>query len=236
MSEDQFSFHQFLEDSKNTLINPKKYFSSMSEVHSMGNSIIKALIYGLIAGIINFIWSELNLTIISFILSIIFKGSSAVGIMAGITTLITSIMLSVFILITGSIILLLLSAVCGGISKFETIVSVTASLMVLIPLHAILNVTFWFDIFLGFVISLIIGLYGIRMLYYALVNTFKANEGIVRAITIILAIIPTLIFISYFIFVSGENFGAKYNERKFKGVDKKIHQHQRMAPRGQIGI
>ena len=57
MNEKTFDFKKFIDDSKETLLNPKSYFASMKLDGGMGEPIIKALIYSVIAGVFYLIWS-----------------------------------------------------------------------------------------------------------------------------------------------------------------------------------
>ncbi|HNV52221.1 MAG TPA: hypothetical protein PKM28_04990, partial [Tenuifilaceae bacterium] len=59
MSEQKFDFNQFISDSKETLLNPKSYFATMKLDGGMGEPLIKALIYSVVAGVLYLIWSFL---------------------------------------------------------------------------------------------------------------------------------------------------------------------------------
>ena len=52
-----FDFKKFIDDSKETLINPKSYFASMPLGGGMGEPLIKALIYSVVAAVFTLIWS-----------------------------------------------------------------------------------------------------------------------------------------------------------------------------------
>ncbi|HMB20028.1 MAG TPA: hypothetical protein VKQ10_03090, partial [Spirochaetota bacterium] len=102
-----FNFAQFIDDSKNTLTNPKEYFASMAKEGGFGEPIIKALLYGLVAGLITFIWGIIGLSAAGG-LGAMFGG--AVGIMAIVGGLIFAL-IGLFI---GGLIMLIISAICGG--------------------------------------------------------------------------------------------------------------------------
>ncbi|MBK8883074.1 MAG: hypothetical protein IPN67_12015 [Bacteroidales bacterium] len=61
MSNETFDFNAFIQESKEVLVNPKSYFSTMKTSGGMTEPIIKAVIYGAIAGAIAFLWSILKL-------------------------------------------------------------------------------------------------------------------------------------------------------------------------------
>ena len=56
-----FDLNAFIKESKETLLNPKAYFSTMKTSGGMAEPVIKALIYGVVAGIIVFLWGILGL-------------------------------------------------------------------------------------------------------------------------------------------------------------------------------
>ena len=90
-------------------------------------------------------------------------------------------------LFIGGVILLIVSAICGGNTNFEANVRVTAALMVLSPISALLSFTSGINLWLGGLISLAVSLYGLYLLYHALVNALKGKEGTAKVITIVLA-------------------------------------------------
>lgn len=53
MSENAFNFNEFIKESKDSLVNPKAYFASMKTEGGLGEPIIKALLYGIVAVIID---------------------------------------------------------------------------------------------------------------------------------------------------------------------------------------
>ena len=61
MSNGTFDFNAFIKESKDVLVNPKSYFSTMKTSGGMTEPLIKAVIYGAIAGAIAFLWSLLKI-------------------------------------------------------------------------------------------------------------------------------------------------------------------------------
>ena len=166
MAEPGFTFKKLIYESKAVLIAPKEYFTSMIKEGGFGEPVIKALVYGVLAGLIGYILSLLQLyTGSGFIFS-----TGAGGIMIVMCAIITAL-IGLFI---GGIIVLIISATCGGSTGFETNVRVTASLMVLGPVNALLGVFSGINITLGVIISIIVSLYGIYLLYQSLVKALNA--------------------------------------------------------------
>lgn len=178
MSENAFNFNEFIKESKDSLVNPKAYFASMKTEGGLGEPIIKALIYGTVAGIIGLIWSLLHV-------------SAAVGGMfgsaVGITVLLFAIIFSVIGVFIGAVIVLIISAIAGGKTDFEPCMRVSAALMVLMPISAFFGFAGSIHYLLGSLISLAINLYGLWMLYHALVQPLQAKEGTTRIVLYVLA-------------------------------------------------
>lgn len=185
MAESGFNFQKLIDDSKATLTNPKSYFASMAKEGGFGEPIIKALIYGLVAGILYFIWSLLNL----------YAGGMFGAGAGGIMIIIGSIIAAFIGLFIGGLIVLILSAICGGNTSYEANVRVCASLMVLSPVSALLSFFGGISPTLGVIISLIVSLYGLFLLYNALVNALGGKEGVAKVISIVLAVIVAIFLI-----------------------------------------
>lgn len=175
-----FDFSAFIEDSKATLVNPKDYFSKMAKEGGLAEPIIKAAVYGLISGVIYFIFTLLNLSAFGMF------GKSA-G-MALIGTPIFAV-IGVFI---GGVIMLIISAICGGNTAFEANARVVASLMVLGPVQALFSFLTSISFYLGLVVSALIALYGLYLTFIALVNALNAKENVAKIVVGILAILYVL--------------------------------------------
>ena len=61
MSNGTFDFNAFIKESKDVLVNPKSYFSTMKTSGGITEPLIKAVIYGAIAGVFAFLWSLLKI-------------------------------------------------------------------------------------------------------------------------------------------------------------------------------
>lgn len=178
MSESTFNFNDFIKESKDSLVNPKAYFASLKTEGGLGEPIIKALIYGTVAGIIGLIWSLLHVT-------------PAVGGIFGsaveLPVLLFAIIGSIIGVFIGAVIVLIISAIAGGKTDFEPCMRVSAALMVLMPVSAFFGFAGSIHYFLGSLISLAINLYGLWMLYHALVQPLQAKDGTARIILYVLA-------------------------------------------------
>lgn len=185
-----FNLQQFIEDSKNVLIAPKEYFTSMAKEGGLGEPIIKALIYGALAGVISMIWSIAGFGAMGGALG------GAIGGGIGIMILVWAIIGAIIGLFIGGVIVLVISAICGGSTDFEANVRVTASMMVLSPINAVLGILAGIHFSIGALVSLLVSLYGLYLLYQALVNALGAKEGSAKVVSIVLAVIPALILAS----------------------------------------
>ncbi|NLN31060.1 MAG: hypothetical protein GX158_07505 [Bacteroidales bacterium] len=183
MSNSSFDFNALIRDSKEVLKDPKAYFSSMKTTGGFAEPVIKALIYGLVAGIFTFIWSLLKIGPATFGIS-----GGTVGFMA----LVWSVVGAVIGLFIGAVILLVISAICKGSTDFESNVRVTAALMVMMPVSAFLGFFMGINITLGTIVGLAVSLYGLYLLYHGLVQALKANAGSSRVLVLVLAALTIL--------------------------------------------
>jgi hypothetical protein len=183
MSEATFDLNAFIKESKDVLVNPKAYFSTMKTSGGMTEPIIKAVVYGAVAGVIAFLWSLLNI------------GAAAGGILGGsigIMIFISYIIGSIIGLFVGAVIVMIISSICKGSTDFESNVRVTAAVMVLMPVSALLGFTGHFSIYLGLIFSLAVSLYSMWLLYNALIETLKATPETTKIVMYILIAIIVL--------------------------------------------
>ena len=186
MSNEGFNFSKFIEDSKNSLMNPKGYFTSMATTGGFVEPIIKAVLYGFVAGIFTFLWGVLKIGAID---AGVFGGM--LGTTVGIMGFIWSIIGALIGLFIGGVIMLIISAICGGSTDYEANVRVVASLMVISPIKALFGFL-GFISFLGLIVGLAISLYSIWMLYHALNESLKAKVATSKVISIVLAVLLAL--------------------------------------------
>jgi hypothetical protein len=143
----------------------------------MTESLIKAVIYGAVAGAIAFILSIFKLGAIS-------SGFWAPG--TGIMVFIYFIIGSVVGLFIGAVILMVISSICKGSIDFESNVRVTAAVMVVMPISAFLSFTGHFSIYLGTIISLGVTILSLWLVYNALIETLKSKPETTKTVMYIL--------------------------------------------------
>lgn len=181
-----FDFNAFINESKETLLNPKSYFSSMKTAGGMVEPLIKAVIYGVIAGIFYLIWGLFHLG----------AAGSLLGGAVGFVGLIWAIIGSIIGLFIGAVIIMVISAIGKGSTDFEACMRVSASLMVIMPVSALLSFLGGISLTLGLIVNLIIWLYSLWLLYHGLTGSLKATPGTVKIIMWVLAAILVLFTIT----------------------------------------
>jgi hypothetical protein len=205
MSNSTFDFNAFIKESKDVLVNPKSYFSTMKTTGGIAEPLIKAVIYGAVAGIIAFIWSLLKIgggTLGMF--------GGAVGVMA----IIWYLIIAIIGLFVGAVIILVISAICKGSTDFEANVRVAAAVMVIMPISALLGFITGLNLTAGSIIGLAINLFALYLLYHGLVQALKANPGTTKIVMYVLAALLVLFFLL--------GLGAKNRASKFmKDFDNK---------------
>lgn len=202
MENESFDFNKLFEESKNTLLNPKEYFTSMVVTGGLVAPVIKAAVYGLIAGLLTFVWSLFHLGGAT---------SSMIGGAVGFMAIIFSIIGALVGLFIGAIILMILSAIAKGSTDFEANVRVSASLLILMPLSSLFSFFSGFNLTLGAIVSLLINLYGLWLLYNALTTTLKGDQRTSKIVTVVLAALVAIMFIA--------GFGARKKAADFFGSD-----------------
>ena len=198
MSNSTIDFNALIKESKDVLKDPKTYFSTMKTTGGIAEPLIKALIYGAVAGIIAFIWSLFKIGGAS---------SGLLGGAAGFVAIIWYIVAAVIGLFIGAVILLVVSAICKGSTDFESNIRVTAAAMVMMPISALLGFLTGISITLGSIVGLAVSLYGLYLLYHGLTQTLKADTGTSKIVVLILAALLILFTIL--------GIGAKKKASKF---------------------
>jgi hypothetical protein len=217
MASEGFSLSKVFEDSKKVLLSPKEYFSSMSLEGGIGEPILKALVYGIVAGIFSLLWSLLN---ISGFTGGLFGG--AVGVMAFLGSVIWAI-IGVFI---GAVIVLIISAIAKGSNDFEANMRVAASVMVIFPINAFLGFTAAIGGTFASLITLLVNLYALYILYFGVIHALKAEMSPSKVIHYVLAGLLVLIFIIGLATRSAVN---KYTGINSKKAEKLMKEYQKAA-------
>lgn len=181
-----FDFNAFIAESKETLVNPKGYFSTMKTSGGMAEPVIKALIYGVVAGIIIFIWGALGLGGAAGVLG------AGIGGMALVWTVIAAVV-GVFV---GAVVILVVSSICKGNTDFEACLRVAASVMVVMPISALLGFTAGISPVFGAIVSLGVNLFALYLAYNGLTEALKANPGTARIVMYVLAALLVIFMIA----------------------------------------
>ena len=181
-----YSIYKMYEESKEVLLNPQDYFLSMETQGGLREPVIKALVYGVVAGIFAFFWNLLNITGISM------GSSGGSGAIVGLFGAIISAVIGVFI---GGLIILIISNICKGNTDFEPSVRVAAATMVLYPINVFLGFFGAISYSLGEIISLAVSLYGVYLIYLAVTTILQGEIQTARTVSYVLAGISILLFI-----------------------------------------
>ena len=198
MSNSTFDVNALIKESKDVLVNPKTYFSTMKTTGGIAEPLIKAVIYGAVAGIIAFIWSLLKI------------GGTTMGIFGGavgVVAIVWYLIAAIIGLFIGAVILLVISAICKGSTDFEANVRVTASVMVIMPISALLGFITGLNLTAGSIVGLIVNLFALYLLYHGLVEALKANQGTTKIVMYVLAALLVLFLLL--------GLGAKNRASKF---------------------
>jgi hypothetical protein len=212
MSNETFDFNVFIKESKDVLVNPKSYFSTMKTSGGITEPLIKAVIYGAIAGIFAFLWSLLKLGVVT---GGMFGG--AIGIMLFVWYIIGAI-IGLFI---GAVIVLIISSICKGNTDFEACVRVTAAVMVVMPVSAFLGFAGGINLYLGVIIALAVNIFALWLLYNGLVEALKSNPETTKIVAyVLIAIFVLFMLLGLGARRSANKFMNEFNNSDFKELMK----------------
>jgi hypothetical protein len=214
MSDGTFDLNLFIKESKDVLLNPKSYFSTMKTSGGMTEPLIKAVIYGAISGAFAFIWSFLK---IGAMTGGLFGG--AIGVMVFIWSIIGAI-IGLFI---GAVILLVISSICKGSTDFEANMRVTAAVMVVMPIRSFFGFAGHLNIYLGVIIGLAVSIYALWLLYNGLVEALKSNPETTKIVSYVLvAIIVIFTLIGFGTARRAHQFMNEFNNKDVKEMMKDL--------------
>jgi hypothetical protein len=186
MANSTFDFNAFIKESKDVLVSPKSYFSTMKTTGGIAEPLIKAVIYGVVAGLIAFIWSLLKI------------GSSTMGLLGGavgVMLFVWYIIGAIIGLFIGAVIILVISAICKGSTDFEANTRVTAALMVIMPISALLGFVSGLNLTAGAIVGLAVNLFALYLLYHGLVEALKAKPETTKVVMYVLVALLVLFFL-----------------------------------------
>ena len=206
MSNGTFDFNAFIKESKDVLVNPKSYFSTMKTSGGMTEPLIKAVIYGAFAGVISFIWSLLKVGAVT---------GSMFGSAIGIMVFIWSIVAAIIGLFIGAVILLVISSICKGSTDFETNVRVTAAVMVVMPISAFFGFAGGINLYLGVALGLAVNIFALWLLYNGLIEALKSKPETTRVVFYVLI----AIFVLFMLVGLGAKRKANQFMKEFNSTD-----------------
>jgi len=177
MNNGTFDFNAFIKESKDTLLNPKSYFTSLKITGGLIDPLIKAVIYGLIAGVFAFLWNILNLSSMT---------GGMLGNSVGVFIIAKYAFISVVGLFIGAVITLIISSICKGNTDFEANVRVVAAILVILPISAALDFTGGINFYFGIVVSLAINIFAFWLLYNGLIETLKTKPETTKTVVYVL--------------------------------------------------
>lgn len=181
-----FDFQKFVEESKATLMRPAEYFASMPKAGGLPEPVLKVLIYGLVAGVATYLWLLFGLRVPGSMLH------GMVGGGGGFLTILTTPLLMVVTLFIGAVFVLVLSAICGGETGFEPCLRVAASLAVLSPVGAVLNVSWALGATFGGIVDLLVNAFGIWLWHKAQVHALGGKPNVAKVVAVILVVLLVL--------------------------------------------
>ena len=212
MSDSTFDVNAFIQESKDVLLNPKSYFSTMKTSGGMSEPLIKAVIYGAVAGAIAFIWSLLNI-----------GGISGFGGAVGVMVFIWSIIGAIIGLFIGAVILLVISSICKGNTDFEANLRVTAAAMVVMPINAFFGFAGHFNLYFGVIVGIAMSLLAIWLFYNGLVEALKANPETSKIVSyIFIAIVVIFILVGIGAKRRANQFMNEFNNKDVKEMMKDL--------------
>ena len=175
---------KILWETRETLLNPKAYFFSMSLQGGLAEPVIKATIYGIVAGLFSLLWSALGMS----------ATGGALGGAAGLVSLFWSVLGAVAAVFIGGAVMFIISSACGGNNNFEANLRVASSLMAVYPINAFLSFTYGISFSLGGIVGLVMSLFSVYLVYHAAIEALKGRESSVKIAAIVLVVFALIGF------------------------------------------
>ncbi len=212
-----FNLREFFGESVRTVLASKKYFSGMPVTGGFAEPLVKAALYGLASGVVMFVFAilKVNTSLVS-VPGMVPAG----GFGAALAVLVFSPVAAVIGVFVGGLVLLILSSLCGGSTKFQANARATAALMALAPVSTVLSAVTAVNPAAGMIVSLAVSLYGMVMLYFALTEALKARPASSRVLAVILAVLLT-------VFTIGGYFGMKQGTRYLQNAIDELERKDR---------
>ncbi len=186
MSNETIDLQKIFRETTETLLNPKEYFSSMPLEGGYAEPIIKAAIYGVVAGLFALLWSLLGFSPTG--------GGGIWGGAVGVMALIWSVVGAIATAFIGGALMAVISIICGGNRDLEANVRVASSLMAVYPIRAFLAFMYGISFELGGIVGLGISLYCVYLIYHAAIEALKGRETSVKIAAIVLVVFALIGF------------------------------------------
>jgi hypothetical protein len=186
MSNASIDIQKIIKETRETLLNPKEYFSSMRLSGGFMEPLIKAALYGVVAGIFSLIWSLLNLTPMA--------GDGMWEGAFGVMELIWSVIAAIIGAFIGGAVMLVISAICGGNTDYEANVRVATSVMAVYPISSFLAFLYGINSSLGDLSGVAMSLWSVYLVYLGSIMALKGKENRVKVVAVVLLILSLLGF------------------------------------------
>ncbi len=217
MTDPSFNFRDFLSESRQTLLRPREYFATMKTTGGFTEPLVKAAIYGALAGFLFQFWIAISLI----------GRTGSYTIVPGFIREIITITISALIgLIIGTLIMLVLSSLARAHTNMETNARVAASLLILMPVKVLFGFAGLVGYGAGLAVDLLIDLYGVLMVYHALTTILNGDVKKSRTVAMVLAGLVLL-------FVMGSINNHRRGKDYFPGLKISIEQ---VAPEGDVDL
>lgn len=183
-----FDLRKFIDDTRAALFSPRGYFAAMDKTGGYLEPVIRAGIYGIVAGVLQLAWRLLFPQPVPALAGV--AGSTGVSIAPFITPII-AVLIGLF---ASAILLLIISAICGGSTNVEAAIRCGAALTAVAPVNALFGFVAAIHPTARAVVSFVITLYAIALMYHALVRALSCAEKPARIAAGIIAVIPAVAF------------------------------------------
>jgi hypothetical protein len=168
-----FDLSRFREESKNALLNPDRYFSSISLTGGFSEPIAKTAAYGILTGLVY---------LICWFFRIKSFGAGYIGEAVGLLGFIKIIFVTILGSGIAALLLSFLSVLCKGNSGFEANYRVTSSLMAFIPVYSVLSISWNISFYPGLCVTTIALFYFLWLLFFAMTKSLKCRRKNIKTI------------------------------------------------------
>ncbi len=168
----------FIDETIAVLISPASFFSSRDRADIRWFVLIlKIFLYVALAQLIGVIPASLTQGSFAF-------DSTYVLISCGL------LVAAIPILFIAALLLCIISAICGGITNLKVNADVTASVIIVYPVSALMSIFYHINVYFHAVLSALVTLYGLWLLYLGLVKRLKAQPALSAVAVVLMAIFP----------------------------------------------